>query len=373
MYDVCIITTIHRDFDNRIYQRQANALIDAGLQVCIVAPWNFAKRSRTDFDFVETKPAANRMARVLHGLRTYRAVRGVDAAVYIFHDPDFLPFGWCLRRATRRPVIYDCHENIPEDIRYGKDWIPKLIRRPLSAIFRIFENAIVKRLGWALVVVPHQLRRFRCLGVNVQMVRNFSRFTVPDDFRRERAVLYTGDLTRDYGVFNLLEIAREMKRRKVAVALRIVDRFYNDEDMRRRIRGAVADEGLNVEFLDSVIAEDMPKILAKGCIGLSPIPDIPNKQIAYPTKIFEYFLFGLAVIASDIAGTREILENGKLGILLRPDDYTGWVDQIERLLADEAYFDLYVAAAHKAVAEKYNWDREEKDLVDYVRSAARQT
>jgi len=371
MYDVCIITTIHAEFDNRIYERQANALIDAGMRVCIVAPWNFARRSRSDFDFVQTKPAYSRGARVLHSYRTFLAALRVKARVYIFHDPDFLPFGWLLRRLIRKPVIYDCHENTPEDILYGKDWIPKLARRPLSFLVRTVEDAVVRRLGLVIAVVPHQFRRFRRLGADVQLVRNFSSFVVPEDFHPDRAVLYTGDLTCDYGVYNLVCIAREMKRRELDVPLRIVDRFYQDEKMRRHIHKIVEDENLNIEFLESVVAQEMPKILSKGCIGLSPISDSPNKQLAYPTKVFEYFMFGLAVVASDIAGTREILEHGRLGILVRPDDFVAWVDQIERLLNDKEYFEGYVRAGKNAIRETYNWGQEEKRLVSYVRSASR--
>ena len=370
MYDVCIVTTIHRDFDNRIYSRQANALIDAGLRVCIVAPWDFSNRSRTDFDYVQTAPVTRRAARIAHGFRTYCSARRVAARAYIFHDPDFLPFAWMLKKKTQRPVIYDCHENIPEDIRYGKDWVPRYLRPVASRLFSLLEDAIVNRLGWAIVVVPHQLRRFERLDARVQLVRNFSRLQVPNDIHLERAVLYTGDLTRDYGVCNLIGIAREMSRRKLGVPLRIVDRFYDDESARSQFRELIAREKLPIELLSSVLAEDMPRILVKGCIGLSPLPDLPNKRIAYPTKIFEYFAFGLVVIASDIAGTREILESGKLGILVRADDYVGWVDRIEKLLGDDGYFKRCAEEGKAAQKCKYNWEAESEALVAFVRRAS---
>ena len=108
---------------------------------------------------------------VLSGLRR------VAAKAYIFHDPDFLPFGLRLHSVTGRPVIYDCHENIPEDIRYGKDWIPPLLRPVVSVGFRMIENFIVRRLGRAIVTVPHLERRYKALGADVQLVRNFPRFS----------------------------------------------------------------------------------------------------------------------------------------------------------------------------------------------------
>lgn len=365
--DVCVITTIHQDFDNRIYHRQVNALLDAGLSVCVVAPWDFSRRTRFDYDFVATAYPATRPARIAHGLRTYRAALGVDAKVYIFHDNDFLPWAVRLKRRTRRTVVYDAHENIPEDILYGKDWIPRLLRRPASAVFRRVEEAAVRRLGETIVAVPHLEKRFTRQGAHAVLVRNFSRFDVPAGFRNDRAVLYTGDLTRDYGVDNLINIAREMKRRVIAAPLRLVDRFREDDRMRQYMHNTIQAESLNVEILDSVPAERMPEILARGCIGLSPIPDLPNKRLALPTKIFEYYAFGLAALASDIEGTRDALDGGRLGFLLPDNDPAAWVDAIERLLGDPGLLARYQAEGRRAATELFVWANEERRLVDYVR------
>src|SRR5690606_12098487 len=126
-------------------------------------------------------------------------------------------------------------------------------------------------------------------------------------------------------------------------------------------------ESLNVEVLDSVPAERMPEILAKGCIGLSPIPDLPNKRLALPTKIFEYYAFGLVALASDIEGTRDVLDGGRLGFLLPDDNPAAWVDVIERLLGDPNLLAGYQAKGRSAAAEQFVWSNEERRLIEYVR------
>lgn len=372
-YDVCIITTIHGDFDNRIYQRQLDALVNEGLRVCIVAPWNFDDRKRTDFDFVATSPPKSRLSRVGHGMKTLQAAAKVPARAYIFHDPDFLPLAVALKRRTNAVVIYDCHENIPEDILHGKDWIPRSIRLPVSGSFRFVEETVVRKLGRVIVAVPHLQRRLSRLGVRTALVRNLPNFEAPQDFPHETAILYTGSLSRDYGFYSLLEIAREMKRRGLSTPLRIVDRFYKSEVLRGELLTAIADEGLNVELLKPCKAEEMPKLLAKGSIGISPLLDSPNKALAYPTKVFEYFAFGLATIASDIAGTREILEDGKLGILVPARDYGKWVDAIEALLNDEALANGYRDRARAAYTSTYNWRTERKLMLGFVNDALRES
>jgi len=198
-------------------------------------------------------------------------------------------------------------------------------------------------------------------------VRNFPRFEVPADFKSDRAILYTGEVSPDYGVWNLLEIARELKRRGIRAPMRIVDRFREQTDIRAAFDKAIREEGLDLEILDSVPSYQMPNLLAKGCIGLSPLSDLPNKRLALPTKIFEYFAFGLVVLASDVEGTRDILDHGRLGFLLPDHDHRAWVDAIERLLDDPALLEEYRQRGFEAAASIYRWENEESRLVDYVR------
>lgn len=368
-FDVCIITTIHGDYDNRIYQRQLDALVGDGMKVCMVAPWDFSTRRRQDFGYVRLRPAGSRLSRPRHGLRTMKAALSVDARVYIFHDAEFLPYAAELKRRSGAVVIYDCHENIPEDIRHGKDWIPKPLRPPISVSFRMVEETVARYLGRVIVVVPHQYRRFSRLGIKVSLVRNLPNFEAPENFEREEAVLYTGSLSRDYGFYLLLEIGREMKRRGIKVPLRIVDRFYKSEHLRAEMVEAIEKEGLHIEFIKPCRAEDMPKLLAKGSIGISPLLDTPNKALAYPTKVFEYFAYGLVTIASDIEGTREILEPGDVGILVPARDIKAWVDKIEVVLNDQDVAAGYRKRARDAYLDHFNWAKERKVLVNFVREA----
>lgn len=368
-HDVCVITTIHPDFDKRVY-RQIVALADAGLDVCVIAPWDFSRRNRDDFAFLATVPPRSRPARLLHSLRTFQAARRIRARVYVFHDPDFLPFAPVLKALTGRPVVYDCHENLPEDIRYGKEWIPVALRAPVSHAYRAFENFIVSRLKTTIVTVPHLEKRFTALGADAVLVRNYPRFDVASDFVNDRAVLYTGSMSRDYGAANLLAIAAEMKRRGLTVPLRVVDLFHGDEEFRRAFIERIGSAELNIEILAPVPSDRMPEVLAKGCIGLSPIMDLPNKALALPTKIFEYFKFGLVVISSDVEGSRIATEDGSLGILLPHDDHQRWVDAIERLLTDTAYYEGLRTAAKAAAEDRFNWTAEQKKLVSYIRDLA---
>lgn len=369
LYDVCVITTIHGDFDKRVY-RQICAFADAGLSVCVVAPWDFSKRRRFDYDFVQMDYPKSRFSRLLHTIGTYRAAKKVDAGVYVFHDSDFLPVSVLLKKAASRPVVYDAHENMPENILFGKEWIPAVLRRPLSAAYRRFENHTVSRLGTTIVAVDHLKRRFSALGVDAVLVRNFSRLQRPSNFSNDRAVLYTGSVMRAYGSDILLEISREMVRRGLKTPLRIVDRFLGDEKYRQWFLDETRKGCDNIEMIPSVSAEKMGDVLSLGCIGLCTGIDIPIHALALPTKIFEYYEFGLVVVSIDVEGTRVATDDGRLGVLVPQDDPGAWVDAIERLLTDKAYYDRFRNAALAAAETQFSWKFEAERMVEYVRDLA---
>lgn len=370
-YDACIISTIHRDFDNRIYQRQLNALVDAGMSVVMVAPWDFSKRARDDFDFVATAFPETRAQRLPHGFATYRAVRRIKARVYIFHDNDFLPYAWLLRQFGGRTVVYDAHENIPEEILYGKDWIPAPLRPGLSAAFRALENFVVRRLGEVIAAVNHLKTRFEAEGATVALVRNFPNFRAPADASHNPGVLYTGELTPDYGVWTIIEIARLFKVRGRDIPIRVVDRFHDDQALRSKFKGIVAEEHLGIEMLDSVPADRMPELLRNGTMGLIPVHNVPNKALALPTKGFEYFLFGLVTFASRVGGNTDIIEDGVTGFLVEAEDAVAWADTIERVWDDAALQGRVRAAARRVVEEQFNWETERRTLVAYVEGLVR--
>jgi glycosyltransferase involved in cell wall biosynthesis len=201
------------------------------------------------------------------------------------------------------------------------------------------------------------------------LVRNFANFrplangSTPHD----RAIIYTGEITPDYGAFNLLGIAREMKARGLDTPLLIVDRFPEPE-LREQVLKAIEDENLPIQILARVLASEMPQMLQKACIGIAPSPNVLNKALGPPTKLFEYMHFRLAIVGSDIEGTRIALRDGELGILCQPEDYVAWVDAFEKLLNDSAYFNALTERAYAVASRDYTWASEKMGMIDYVRA-----
>lgn len=82
-----------------------------------------------------------------------------------------------------------------------------------------------------------------------------------------------------------------------------------------------------------------------------------------PLKVFEYMAAGKAIIASDIAALREVLEDGKTAILCNPEKIAEWEEALVLLRDDPVRRIEFGNSAQLVLREKYTWlERAQKVL-----------
>ena len=74
-----------------------------------------------------------------------------------------------------------------------------------------------------------------------------------------------------------------------------------------------------------------------------------------------------AIIASDVGGNKELIENNLNGITINPHNIDSFVEQIINLFDNEKLRQLLINNALKTV-EKYNWDKIGNLYLDVYRS-----
>jgi glycosyltransferase involved in cell wall biosynthesis len=72
--------------------------------------------------------------------------------------------------------------------------------------------------------------------------------------------------------------------------------------------------------------------------------------------IIEAMAKGLTVIASDIGGPRDIIENGRNGFLVAPNNPTEFADAIEKVIQEPSLASEIGMAAIQTVRQKYTFD-----------------
>ncbi len=81
----------------------------------------------------------------------------------------------------------------------------------------------------------------------------------------------------------------------------------------------------------------------------------PSRDEGMPNAVLEAMAAGLPVAASRIAGSEELVEHGRTGLLFEPEDAPGLSRALGRLLADADLRRDMGAAGRLRVEERYSW------------------
>ncbi len=118
----------------------------------------------------------------------------------------------------------------------------------------------------------------------------------------------------------------------------------------------------NAELLSRIAEHD---------VGLAlETPDIVSRNLTITNKLFQYLQAGLAVIATDTAGQREVFaKRPEIGSLIPPDDPHALAQAIEELLNDAGKLSAAKAATLKAAEEEFCWEKQQPKLLTAAEAA----
>src|SRR5438132_1690306 len=359
------LTSVHTAFDVRVFHKEGKSLARSGKNVVLIAP----HPSDKVVDSVEVKGIRSSGGRFVRMTRTawrlYREALRQNGDVYHFHDPELIPLGLLLK-ARGNTVVYDLHEDVPSDILH-KDYIPRRLRRPLMWCVRKLEDAACRRFSGLVAATPTIARRFYSINPNTVVVHNFPMLdeiapnvALPWS-ERNAAVAYIGSISERRGI------------RKVLKALALLP---SDSPAQMMLAGPFSPGGLltelerlpgwaRVQYLGVLDRPSVANLLSRVRLGLMVLQPEPNFVNAMPIKLFEYMAAGIPVIASDFPLWRQIIEEAGCGLLVDPQDPQAIARAMEYLLTHDAEAEAMGRRGRQAACEFYNWDSEERVLLEF--------
>jgi len=356
------ITTVHPAFDTRIFHKEAKTLARAGYEVVLIAQHD-GDEMVDGVKIVALPKPRNRFARIF-GL-TWRAFRlGLRerADVYHFHDPELLPIGALLKIFTRAKVIYDVHEDVPEQI-LTKQWVPAPLRRPLAVVFNAAEKLLAQAMDAVVVATEGIAEKFaRLKPIVIHNYPDLGMLPNPSTRRgegKEKVLVYVGGISKIRGA---IEMVRALEHLNPAwnVRLDLIGKLEPPE-LEHELRALPGYR--RVRFLGWMQPEDVYAHLAKADIGLVCLHPEPRFMVAWPVKLFEYMAAGLPVVASNFPLWKEIVEGNRCGITVDPLDPKAIAQAIEYLLTHPEEARQMGENGRRAVEEKYNWGKEAGKLL----------
>ncbi len=119
-----------------------------------------------------------------------------------------------------------------------------------------------------------------------------------------------------------------------------------------------------IHIHDQVPNDELLSRIAEHDIGFAgEMKFCRSRDLTITNKILQYLLAGLAVVASDTAGQREVAEKAPGAVLLyKSGDPSALAASIDTLLASAEVLRRAKAAALKAAERVFCWERQEKAL-----------
>lgn len=338
----------------------ARALRNAGVEVVLIAPpGDYVDRLRAEgFDFEPwlvsrrgTNPASG-LGAIARLAAIYRR-RDVEAALHFTMKPVF--FGTAAARIARVPLVINTFTGL--GYLFGASVRARLLRRALAPYSRLAfrceatrvvvqnesDGAALREAGWIhretdLVVVP---------GSGVDL----SRFVRERHGRDSVTVVFAGRLLRSKGVPDLVEAARILRRDAPAIRVRVlgVPDPGNPASVQQAEIEAWRAEGV-VELPGHV--GDMAGALAEADIAV-----LPSDREGLPRFLLEAAAAGLASVATDVPGNREVVDDGVTGFLVPFGSPSDLARAIARLASDKVLRDTMGQAARRKAVELYSDDR----------------
>lgn len=222
-----------------------------------------------------------------------------------------------LARLWRLPVVIHYHGNL---IQSTTQWNRPLDLRPLRRLVRVSQGHIVldrrfmhvlENIGGQAFLLPNFVEDA------ILQHRNGKRKTASERVR----VLFVGQVVMRKGCVELLEAARQVPEADF-VLLGIVH-----ADMDEHVRNLPA----NVDVLDQV-----PHGVVLDEMKASDIFVLPSWSEGFPMAVLEAMAVRLPVVATRVAASPDVIEDGKGGILVNRRDVAALVSALRTLMNDPA-------------------------------------
>lgn len=186
-------------------------------------------------------------------------------------------------------------------------------------------------------------------GVNSELIES----THPDgnfvhQFAGKVSVIFVGRLIDGKGVKDLIDALARLKNKKV-VALIVGDgpQRANLEEQTRSLGLTDAVRFMGQQSLERAIG------LVKACdIFVSP-----SYTEGLPSSVIEAALCRRCIIATDVGGTPEIIEDQKSGFLVPPRDVAALVRCLEKSITDLELRKKLGQIAYESAKQRFSWDR----------------
>ncbi len=359
---VCFLTASYPADYSRFLDREARSLQKAGYRVIIIGLGKhtgvFTKNGIKIFQIKEQRGFSK--------INTMRDIAGraLDQRAEIYHcfDPWALWIGFKIKkRCPQVKLIYDSTEWFPQTYLDRKDF-PWLLRLIGWGMVTYLEYRATQQADEIIETNRLRSTRFFRRKRIPKLVPNYAPVELVKAplNQRDTCFVYTGLICRPRGFDRLLQAIATVKVRYPSVRLLVRGEFDPYDDFESWSRDFIRANRLveNVQFVERVDSYSDVFELLKPCLAgvILLQPDRGNDWTNQPSKLFEFMVAGLAVIASNFPEISRIVQSSGCGWLVDSRNSAEIARTMEQILANPAEAIKRGLAGRKMAQTKYNWE-----------------
>lgn len=123
------------------------------------------------------------------------------------------------------------------------------------------------------------------------------------------------------------------------------------------LKEKIADYSLEEKICltDSIPDNSLLELYESADIFLFPSRETKDSTEGFGIVLIEAMAQGVAIVASQVGGIAEVLDNGNCGLLVPPDLKQPWIDGITKLISDQELRIRLIQNARKRVEQQYVW------------------
>jgi spore coat protein SA len=243
-------------------------------------------------------------------------------------------------------------------------WFRPVYRRALAkADLVLFVSEFIRK--HASSVFPEHQPRFRTVlnatDLSVFGTAGAAADAVPPQFSGLRRggplLLYVGRLARVKGVHVLIAAFASIRARFPLARLVITGSSFFGGAVRTPYEAELA--GLAADLGDSVVFTGyLPHASLKELYRACDVVAVPSVwPEPFGLVVLEAMASGTCVVASAVGGLPEVIDNGRTGVLVKPENPDALADAIIGVLSDPSLKGSLERAAAETLARKFTWER----------------
>ncbi|MBI4312527.1 MAG: glycosyltransferase family 4 protein [Chloroflexi bacterium] len=375
---ICMLLMGGIQYDGRV-RKESRSLATAGYWTTVITMPASAENT------ADLAPVAVREVRLLTR-RIFGQVRGLPAKygefilrsaargallradAYHAHDlPTLLP-AYLAARCTGARLVYDAHELWTEQgTRYSdrEAWrkLERWLLRRVDGVVAVNNSrATIMHEEYGSRVKPVVVRN--CPPASNSLDRSsqpLRRFVAAQGASEAIIVLYQGSIAAERGYEALVDAAEFFESGTVAVLL-----GYGNDAYVASLHERVRRKGLEgkVFFHPAVPNSQILEYTASADLGVVFYDDsCRNNRYCAPNKLYDYMMTGIPSVASDLPGIQEVVQADDVGVTVDSKDPKAVAAAVNGLLHDRERYDRQRRNALRLAREKYNWERQEQQLL----------